>query len=141
MSEGYTSNGTTHLQENHKDDMEILEQNKKRTLATLLTNPSNGFSNRSAKKAKVSSTSINSSAKNSAKNPAIDKLHQLIFKSVNNRGYHDIVINDPNFRSVIQHCIDYGNLIRRGFSHIGNCKFVTLQCSSFKGLIKKIRQW
>ena len=59
MSEGYTSNGTTHLQEKHKDDMEILEQNKKRTLATLLTNPSNGFSNRSAKKAKVSSTSIN----------------------------------------------------------------------------------
>ena len=101
---------------------------------------------------KVAKTSKNTlaSSTNPSLNPSVvDDLHLLEFKFINNGGHPDEVLNDQNFRNIIDYCIKHATSLKHNnFSHMGNRKMKAIQFASFDAfidmvamLLKKIRKW
>lgn len=144
MKEGETTNGRTHLK-SHEEEMKKLEEeerNKKRKHSPTLSDYGGFTAKKKAKKA-ISPSEANKAAKKAAQ----DGLHYRIFKFVNNGGHATSVINDPNFRDMIDFARSNQALLD-GYNHLAYRKYVSIEFSSFNELldyvrskVEKIRKW
>ena len=141
MTVARASNGNTHLNDKHKDALAKIEKEKRAAEQAKYKRKSNDkeVNNKSKKQQRLS---IPSGSKRAPKvstkeRAAIDKLHQLEFKFINNGGHPDEVMNDPNFRAMIEFSIENANILR-SFKHMGNRKFISIQCATFQEFVDKV---
>jgi len=136
MTCGDTSNGNTHLKEQHAKEREAAK--KKRDAST--NNNTLKFPVIKTKKKKLTK-------KSTASIEAENKLQHLIFTFVNNGGLPTSVINDSNFHNMIDFVKEKAGDLR-DYKHMGNRKFISIQCNSFAELlsvvqkkVENIREW
>ena len=91
---------------------------------------------------KVAKTSNNTlaSSTNPSPNPSIvDDLYLLEFKFINNSGHPDEVLNDQNFRNIIDYCIEHVTSLKHfNFSHMSNRKMKAIQFVLFDVFIDMV---
>ena len=136
MTEGDTSNATTHINNKHFKEFDPLKTSgsaqKRRSSGG--TAGSGTLDGHFVKKQKTvtKQTSILSAK-------AVNKLHFLQSKFVNNAGLADTVVEDKNFREVITYCIDHARDLKGESVHISRKKHKSIQFASFQDFLTRVR--
>lgn len=140
------SNGQKHLEAVHKEQLAEIkaerekaqnEANKKNGVVTKKRNQTSlvfGPQQESMPNAKKQKTST---TKKEKQKEAVQKLQKLIVRYVNNSANPDRTVEDPNFRDVIEYCINKGHLLTQ-YRHMGRAKFHTIRCNNFVEFVSKV---
>jgi len=146
---GNTSNGSSHLRQVHGEVMAALAKAKTESTKRKMKGNKDGKEG-NAKKAKTQSGLhnfvTNGTSNHSIKKKKADYLrnvaaeaYQRMHEFVNNGGHADTVVQDPDFRAMVDYLIEHGQDLKEGkFKPMGYQKYVNIEKDKFDELINQV---